>query len=107
MKLQGNIINRMQESNPNMVTPQIGMRATGLFYSDRRVAEITKIIRKNKIEVKEVVTKYGRDGYATEYGEQTGEPITLIRNNKGVWKVFGGSTVYLLNTAEGYYDQNF
>lgn len=107
--LHGSFQNRMMEGKQD-ITPEIGMGATKLSYSDRDPYTIIEIISKNKIVVQEDdAENIGEVCYDQNWRitpNPKGHKITLINTKKG-WKVLGGCTRFIIGHREKYYDYEF
>lgn len=91
MKLFGSFQNRLMESNPGNLTPEVGMGATVLMYSDRYAATITEVNGKTLKCRRDKVTGSGPMGHqewACEYNPNGREETYTLRKN-GRWVLKG------------------
>lgn len=110
MTMTGSLMNRIGEQSA-IVTPEIGMGATGFGYSDRYPYTVVEVKSKARIVVQSDFYKLEPwpSGYGIEesYKADTeGELITLVKTAKG-WKEFKGSMRFALGFRQAYSDPSF
>ena len=109
MKWYGNLENRIMEGKQDII-PEVGMGATEILYSDRNPYTIVEVISKNKIKVQADKAKnVGKEFYSQDWEitrDEEGTIKTLIQTKNG-WKVLKGSTRFIINVRDKYFDYEF
>lgn len=112
MKLYGSVDNRLME-NMQSNTPQVGMGATKLLYSDSHAYTIVEVINEKVVIVKrddvKALHKGMSDSQEWEYTfNPKAQPITLKKHKKGYWYQVGDTTTkFLLGVRQEFYDYTF
>lgn len=107
----GSLFNAMYDQTRSK-TPDRGMGATEIMYSDRHPYTVTNIISARRIMVRaDIATRTDTNGFSEnqEYSyveDETAPEITLFINKFGRWKRLGdaGGSTYLIGKREEYYD---
>lgn len=113
-KWYGSLQNRLMELGDFPITPEVGMGATELCYSDRHAYEVVKVADDRHITVRRMKAKC-LDYFAGDW-EVTPNPDgiehELFRTKKGQWRErYGkrklGCNVFLIGYATEYEDPSF
>ena len=92
------------------IQPFVGMGATEILYSDKNPYTVIEVISKNKIKVQEdEAINIAKEFYSQEWDikrDTNGCIKTLIKTKKG-WKVFKGTTRFILGVRKKYFDYSF
>jgi hypothetical protein len=107
----GSLQNAMADQTRSL-TPEVGMGATEVLYSDRHPYTVTRILSAKRITVKpDEATRIDKNGCSEDqqyaYVTRQDYPeITLFLNKRGRWKRLGDAdgATYLLGRREEYYD---
>lgn len=112
MKLYGDVMNRLME-NMQPETPQVGMGATKLLYSDRHAYTVVEVVNDKVIMVKRDIAiprhKGMSDSQHWEYQEDTlAQPIKVKLHKQGYWYQEGDTTTrFLVGVRDEYFDYSF
>lgn len=112
MKLYGDVMNRLME-NMQPETPQVGMGATELLYSDRHAYTVVEVVNAKVIMVKRDIAtcdhRHTSDSQKWQYQEDPkAKPIKLKLHKKGYWYQEGDTTTrFLVGVREEYFDPCF
>ncbi|MFI5260778.1 MAG: hypothetical protein ACHQU0_03220 [Candidatus Paceibacteria bacterium] len=111
-RLFGSLFNRLDE-NRKPPTPEIGMGATILMYSDRVAVTVVEILSPKRILIQEdYANRTDKNGMSEsqEY-EYRPNPNAAEREfslrKDGRWKEAKGATVLMLGERDHYYDYSF
>ncbi len=111
-RLFGSLFNRLDE-NRKPPTPEVGMGATILMYSDRHAATVVEILSPKRILIQEdTATRTDKNGMSESqeyaYSPNPKAPVREFSLRKsGRWVEKKGSTVLMLGERDHYYDYSF
>lgn len=111
-QIYGSLFNRLME-NSKPVTPEVGMGATLLMYSDRHAATVTKVFSPTTIVIQEDnASRTDKNGMSESqeyaYTPNTGaEEVFVTLRKDGRWKVKKSQTVVMLGERDAYHDYSF
>lgn len=113
MKVYGNLMNRISEHTKNP-TPEIGMGATLMHWSDRSAATIVKISPSGKTIwlTEDTAVRTDKNGMSEsqDYAytpNPDGRRIKAILKPNGTWKVSPGGGGIALGYRRAYHDFSF
>ncbi len=111
-RLFGSLFNRLDE-NRKPPTPEVGMGATVLMYSDRHAATVVEILSPKRILIQEdIALRLDKNGMSESQEYAYGRNTSAVKREfslrkDGRWKEAKGSTVLMLGERDHYYDYSF
>lgn len=112
MKAFGNLMNRVQE-DVKSATPEVGMGATMLGYSDRHAATVVEVLSPKKIAIQQDTAKRTDKNGMSESQEYeyspnpNGSRITVTLRKDGRWRIEKDTMVVSIGHRDEYYDFSF